>query len=47
MNQKREDLPDDSPGVPGFRTWRAVYVFVFLCFLAVVAALTAFTHYFA
>ena len=46
MNQKREDPSDDSPGVPGFRTWRGVYVFVFLCFLAVVAALTVFTHYF-
>ncbi|WP_164976326.1 hypothetical protein [Oleiharenicola lentus] len=38
--------PDDSPGVPGFRTWRGVYIFVFVCFLAVVAALTVFTHYF-
>lgn len=47
MSDHREDFPDDSPGVPGFRTWRGVYVFVFVCFLAVVAALTAFTHYFA
>lgn len=37
---------DDSPGVPGFRSWRGVYVFVFLCFVAVVAALTFFTHHF-
>ncbi len=46
MSDNRED-PDDSPGVPGFRTWRGVYVFAFVCFLAVVAALTAFTHFFA
>ncbi len=38
--------PDDSPGVPGFRTWRGVYAFVFGCFLAVVIALTVFSHYF-
>ncbi len=47
MNQKRDDSPDDTPGVPGFLTWRGVYLFVFVCFLAVVAALTVFTHYFA
>jgi hypothetical protein len=46
MNQNGKD-PDDRPGVPGFRTWRGVYVFVFVSFLVVVAALTAFTHYFA
>lgn len=45
MKPRRED--DDSPGVPGFRTWRGVYVFVFVCFLAVVVALTVFTHWFA
>ncbi|MDB6093812.1 MAG: hypothetical protein JWM32_1374 [Verrucomicrobia bacterium] len=40
--------PDrDSPGVPGFRTWRGVYLFVFGCFLAVVLALAIFTHVFA
>ncbi len=47
MSDPREDPRDDSPGVPGFRTWRGVYLFVFVCFLAVVAALTVFTHYFA
>ena len=40
------DDPDDSPGVPGFRTWRGVYVFVVACFVAVVVALTIFTHHF-
>ena len=39
--------PDnDDPGVPGFRTWRGVYVFVFGFFVAVVIALTAFSHHF-
>lgn len=31
---------DDSPGVPGFRSWRGVYVFVLACFVAMVVALT-------
>jgi hypothetical protein len=35
---------DDRPGVPGFRTWRGVYLFVFGAFVAVVIALTIFTH---
>lgn len=38
---------DESPGVPGFRTWRGVYWFVFACFAAVVVALTVFAHVFA
>lgn len=38
------DNPDDSPGVPGFRRWRGVYVFVLVCFVATVAALTWFSH---
>jgi hypothetical protein len=44
----RDDPPGDpdheSPGVPGFRTWRGVYLFVFGCFIAMVIALTVFTH---
>lgn len=39
--------PDESPNVPGFRTWRGVYLFVFATFIAVVVALTLFTHAFA
>ena len=35
---------DDDPGVPGFRTWRGVYVFVLVCFVLVVVALTIFTR---
>jgi len=38
---------DDSPGVPGFRTWRGVYLFVFGCFVVVVMVLTWFAHVFA
>jgi hypothetical protein len=38
---------NESPGVPGFRTWRGVYLFVFGCFAVVVAALAVFTHVFA
>jgi hypothetical protein len=35
---------DDSPGVPGFHTWRGVYLFVFISFVAVVVALTIFSR---
>ena len=38
---------DKSPGVPGFRTWRGVYVFVFVFFVLVVVLLTIFSRYFA
>jgi hypothetical protein len=38
---------NDSPGVPGFRTWRGVYLFVFGCFVLMVIALTWFAHAFA
>lgn len=38
---------DESPGVPGFRTWRGVYVFVLLTFVVVVAALALFTRVYA
>lgn len=39
-----ETAPDEGPGVPGFRSWRGVYGFVFGFFVAVVIALTIFTH---
>lgn len=38
---------DDSPGVPGFRTWRSVYWFVLGCFVLVVLALTLFSRFYA
>jgi hypothetical protein len=42
--------PDDGhrpPGVPGFRSWRGVYLFVFVVFVLVVIGLTVFTRVFA
>lgn len=46
MSQEPQN-DDDSPGVPGFRTWRGVYLFVFACFIAFVIALTIFSRVFA
>ena len=37
----------DPPDVPGFRTWRGVYLFVFGWFVLVVILLTAFTVIFS
>ena len=37
----------ESPDVPGFGTWRAVYFFVFGWFVLLVVLLTAFTAMFA
>jgi hypothetical protein len=37
----------ESPGVPGFETWRGVYLFVFGWFLLVVVLLTVFTVVFS
>ena len=38
---------DESPGVPGFRTWRGVYLFVFGWFVLVVVLLAIFSRVFA
>lgn len=38
---------DESPGVPGFRNWRGIYIFVFLWFLLVVTVLALFSRWFA
>ena len=38
--------PSDLPGVPGFRTWRGVYFFVFGFFAVVVALLALFTLFY-
>ena len=48
-NSGREEktAPDSAPGVPGFSTWRGVYIFVFLGFIFVVAALAWFARFFA
>lgn len=37
---------DESPGVPGFRTWRGIYLFVFAWFVLVVVLLAIFTRMF-
>jgi hypothetical protein len=38
---------DDSPGLPGFRSWRGVYGFVLGVFALVVLFLALFTRAFA
>lgn len=47
MPPSPETDPDDSPGLPGFRTWRGVYLLVLGVFILVVIALTLFTRFFA
>jgi hypothetical protein len=44
---RASDAGDETPGVPGFRTWRRVYWFVFGCFVLVVVLLTIFSRVFA
>jgi hypothetical protein len=39
--------PDESPGVPGFRTWRGIYILVFAFFVLVVVLLAIFSRHFA
>ncbi len=38
---------DESPGVPGFRSWAGVYWFVLAVFVALVALLTVFSRVYA
>ena len=38
---------EESPGVPGFRTWRSVYVFVFAAFVLVVIGLAILARVYA
>jgi hypothetical protein len=45
MTEREPD--DESPGLPGFRTWRGVYWFVFGAFVVVVAFLALFSRAFA
>ena len=42
-----EQAESESPDVPGFRTWRAVYLFVFGWFVLVVGLLLMFTRTFS
>ena len=48
----REPQPDrpsepEPPGLPGFATWRAVYVFVLSWFVLVLIVLAVFTRVFS
>ena len=47
MNPPDPHNSDESPGVPGFRTWRGIYLFVFVSFVVVVVLLAVFSRYFA
>ena len=47
MNPPDPHNSDESPGVPGFRTWRGIYLFVFVCFVVVVVLLAVFSRCFA
>jgi hypothetical protein len=42
-----ETLSDELTGLPWFRTWRGVYVFVIGCFVLWVALLFALTRIFS
>ncbi|MBK8478943.1 MAG: hypothetical protein IPL39_22450 [Opitutaceae bacterium] len=59
MKRAPLDAPNDNPadgvppgddevtGLPGFRTWRRVYLFVFGCFVLAVVFLALFSRHFA
>ena len=47
MNPPDPHNSDESPGVPGFRTWRGVYLFVFAFFALIVVLLAVFSRLFA
>jgi hypothetical protein len=36
-----------NPGVPGFRTWRGIYLFILAVFALVVVMLAVFSRWFA
>lgn len=42
-----DDTGDETPGLPGFRRWREVYLLVFVIFVLVVTALAIFSSVFA
>lgn len=39
-----DDDAECRPHLPGFRSWRGVYLVVLVCFVAYVVALTVFTR---
>jgi hypothetical protein len=38
---------DQNPGVPGFHTWRGIYLFILAAFALVVVVLAVFSRWFA
>jgi hypothetical protein len=47
MNPAAPSDEDEPPGVPGFRTWRRVYLFVFIFFVLCVVLLALLSRAFA
>lgn len=44
---KNVDSAEEAPGVPGFTTWRGVYIFVAVTFVLTVVALALFSRIYA
>lgn len=47
MNPPDPSGENEPPGVPGFRTWRSVYIFVFIFFVLCVVLLALLSRAFA
>ena len=47
MSMASREPDHEPPGVPGFRTWRGLYVLVLVVFILVVIGLTWFTRHYA
>ena len=47
MNPPAPPDENDPPGVPGFRTWRGVYIFVLFFFVVCVVLLALLSRAFA
>lgn len=45
-HETEPDHAEEAPGVPGFRSWGAVYVFVFAAFVLGVVALGVFSRFY-
>jgi hypothetical protein len=47
MNPPDPSAENEPPGVPGFKTWRSVYIFVFIFFVLCVVLLALLSRAFA
>ena len=47
MNTPEPSGENEPPGVPGFRSWRGIYLFVFLFFVLCVVLLALLSRAFA